>query len=226
MLGEYFTVYNYDRRGRGDSGDTQPYAIEREIEDIEALIDLAGGSASLYGISSGAALVLEAALRLGDKVKKIALYEAPFNDDEQAKQTWNTYIKQLTEALAANRRGDAMALFMKLTGADDEGIKQVRQTPIWPVFEAVAPTLAYDHTAILGEYAAIPTEKASRVTIPALVMAGDASYPFMLETAAALAKAIPHAQHRILEGQTHEVAPEALAPVLIEFFTANIPVKS
>ena len=105
LLARRFTVYNYDRRGRGESGDTMPYAVAREIEDIEALIDEAGGSAYLYGHSSGAALVLEAALRLGKKVKKLAMYEAPYNDDAQAQRAWKQYIKQLTEALAAGRRG-------------------------------------------------------------------------------------------------------------------------
>src|SRR5438067_2998817 len=101
LLAPHFTVYNYDRRGRGDSGDTKPYAVAREVEDIEALIDEAGGSASLYGHSSGAALALEAALRLGKKVKKLAMYEAPYNDDAEAQRAWKEYIKQLTEALAA-----------------------------------------------------------------------------------------------------------------------------
>lgn len=221
LLGQHFTVYNYDRRGRGDSTDTLPYAVEREIEDIEALIDEAGGTASLYGVSSEAALVLEAALRLGDKLTKIALYEAPYNDDAEAKRTWKTYTKQLADALAVNKRGDAVALFMRLTGAPDEGIEQMRHSPIWPVFEAVAPTLAYDHNAILGEEAAVPSEKAGRVKVPALVMAGEASYPFMLETAATLAKAMPNAQQRTLAGQTHEVAPEAVAPVLIAFLRGS-----
>ncbi len=114
LLARSFTVYNYDRRGRGDSGDTKPYAVAREIEDIEALIDEAGGSAYLYGHSSGAALALEAALRLGNTVKKLAMYEAPYNDDAEAQRAWKQYIKQLTEALAADRRGDAVALFMEL----------------------------------------------------------------------------------------------------------------
>src|SRR2546425_1217488 len=116
LLAPRFTVYNYDRRGRGDSGDTKPYAVEREVEDIAALLDVAGGSACLYGHSSGAALALEAALRLGNKVKKLAMYEAPYNDDPKVQHAWGQYIKQLTDALAANRRGDAVALFMKYVG--------------------------------------------------------------------------------------------------------------
>src|SRR5713226_10328645 len=116
LLAEKFTAFTYDRRGRGDSGNTQPYAVEREIEDIDALINQAGGSAFLFGISSGAALAMEAAIKLGDKVKKLAMYEAPYNDDEAARQAWRDYRKQLAEVLAQGRRGDALALFMMLTG--------------------------------------------------------------------------------------------------------------
>jgi pimeloyl-ACP methyl ester carboxylesterase len=107
-----FSVFAYDRRGRGESGDRAPYAVEREVEDLDALITEAGGSAFVYGHSSGAALALEAAIKLGEKVKKLAMYEAPYNDDDTAKRTWREYIKQLTEALTAGRRGDAVALFM------------------------------------------------------------------------------------------------------------------
>jgi pimeloyl-ACP methyl ester carboxylesterase len=216
LLSQHFTVYHYDRRGRGDSTDTQPFAVAREIEDIEALINEADGSAFVFGISSGAALAFEAALALGSKVKKLAMYEAPYNDDANARQAWKDYRKALKEALAAGRRGDAVGLFMTLLGAGDH-LEEMRQYPMWPMWEAIAPTMDYD--AALGEEAAVPTEKAARLTVPTLVMDGGASYPFMHETATALAQAMPHAQHRTLEGQTHEVTPEAIAPVLVEFFT-------
>jgi pimeloyl-ACP methyl ester carboxylesterase len=108
LLAEHFTVFHYDRRGRGDSTDTQPYTVEREIEDIDALIPEAGGSAFLFGISSGAALAMEAAIKLGDKVKKLAMYEAPYNDDEAARQAWKAYRKQLADVLAHGRRDDAL----------------------------------------------------------------------------------------------------------------------
>src|SRR6266571_2849279 len=219
LLARSFTVYNYDRRGRGDSGDTRPYAVAREIEDIEALIDEAGGSAYLYGHSSGAALALEAALRLGKKVKKLAMYEAPYNDDAEAKQAWKEYLKQLTEALAADRRGDAVALFMKYVGTPADQIEAMRHAPAWPLLEAIAPTLAYDHAAILGEDASVPTERAAIVTAPTLVMYGGASFAFMYNTAQALGRAIPNAQVRTLEGQTHDVDLDVLARVLMEFFS-------
>jgi pimeloyl-ACP methyl ester carboxylesterase len=219
-LSQHFTVFHYDRRGRGESTDTQPYAVEREIEDIEALITEAGGSAFVFGISSGAALAMEAAIKLGDKVKKLAMYEAPYNSDEAARLAWKAYRKQLAEVLAQGRRGNALALFMLLVGMPADHLDRVRQHPMWPMWEAVAPTLAYD-AAVMGEDASVPTEKAVGVAVPALIMDGSASFPFMHITATALANAIPNAEHRTLEGQTHEVAVEALAPVLVEFFNSN-----
>ena len=220
LLAPHFTVIHYDRRGRGDSSDTQPYALEREIEDIEALIDEAGGSASLYGISSGAALAMEAAIEVGDKVSKLAMYEAPYNDDEAAQQAWRKYVKELRELLDAGRKGDAVGLFMMLVGASPEDVEGIRQTPMWPLWESIGHTLAYDHIAALGEDAAIPTERAARVNLPALVMDGSESFPFMHSTALALVNAMPKGKHRTVEGQTHEVSAEAVAPLLIEFFEA------
>ncbi len=202
LLSQHFTVIHYDRRGRGDSTDTQPYALEREIEDIEALIDAAGGSASLYGISSGAALAMEAAIALPDKVKKLAMYEAPYNDDPAAQQAWRKYVTELRELLAADRKGDAVGHFMMLVGASADDVAGIRQTPMWPLWESIGHTLEYDHIAALGEDAAVPTDRAARVTMPALVMDGSESFPFMHTTAVALADAMPKGQHRTLEGQT------------------------
>ena len=217
LLDPHFTVYNYDRRGRGDSGDTQPYAVGREVEDIDALVREAGGSAFVFGTSSGGCLALEAASQLGDKIKKLAMYEPPYDSEEAAQQAWKEYRKELAELLAANRRGDVAALFMKSVGTPSDQIEGMRQAPIWPMFEAVAPTLAHD-AAVLGEDRSIPTKRAAKVSVPTLVMNGTA-IPFMLDTAQALATAIPQAQHRTLEGQTHDVNLEVLAPVLLEFFS-------
>jgi pimeloyl-ACP methyl ester carboxylesterase len=220
LLAQHFTVFHYDRRGRGDSTDTQPYAVEREIEDIDALIKEAGGSAFVFGISSGAALAFEAALALGGKVKKLAMYEAPYNDDDNARQAWMNYRKQLKEVLAVGRRGDAVGLFMMLLGMPAEHLEGMHEHPMWPMFEAVAPTLAYD-AAALGEDGSVPTERAAGLAMPTLIIDGGATeWPFMHITAKALANVILHAQHRTLEGQTHEVSAEALAPVLVEFFKA------
>src|SRR5438309_7139618 len=179
LLAPHFTVYNYDRRGRGDSGDTKPYAVGREVEDIEALIDEAGGSACLYGHSSGGCLALEATVKLGDRVKKLATYEAPYNDDPEAQKAWGTYIKNLTEALASNRRGDAVALFMAYVGMPAAQIEGMRHAPFWGGMEALAPTRAYDHTAIMGNAGSIPMERAARVQVPTLVITGGSGAPFM-----------------------------------------------
>lgn len=219
LLAQHCTVLHYDRRGRGESTDTQPYAVEREIEDIDALITEAGGSAFLFGISSGAALAMEAAIKLGDKVQKLAMYEAPYNDDEAARRAWKAYRKQLADVLAQGRQGDALALFMLLVGMPVDHLEGVHQHPMWSMWEAVAPTLAYD-AAVMGEYASVPIERAASVAVPALVMDGSASYPFMHITATVLANALSNAEHRTLEGQTHEVEASVLAPVLAEFFFA------
>jgi pimeloyl-ACP methyl ester carboxylesterase len=219
LLAGHFTVYRYDRRGRGDSADTMPYAVEREIEDIEALIDRAGGSAFLYGHSSGGCLALDATVRLGGKVKKLAVYEVPYNDDPEARKAWGEYIKNLTEALASDRRGDAVALFMALVGMPAAQIEAMRQAPFWGGMGAVAPTLAYDHTAIMGKDCEIPAERAARVEVPTLVMSGTDGAPFMLKTARTLSMTIPGASLSTLDGQAHDVHPDALAPVLVRFFS-------
>jgi pimeloyl-ACP methyl ester carboxylesterase len=220
LFAPHFTVYGYDRRGRGASGDTLPYAVDREIEDIEALIDAAGGSAFLYGHSSGGTLAMQAAVRLGGNVSKIAIYEPPHNDDPDAQMSWTEYLKALRLLLADGRRGDAVALFMRFVGTPADQVEGMRRAPYWPSMEAVAPTLAYDHAEIIGERWSAPIELASRLTAPALVMAGDASLPFMQPTARALSTAMPHGQLRILAGQPHNVDPAVLAQVLLEFFVS------
>ena len=222
LLAPRFTVYGFDRRGRGESGDTLPYSVDREIDDIEALIDHAGAPAFLYGHSSGGPLALRAALRLGGKVARIALYEPPYNTDPAAQESWSQYLGQLRQALAEGRRGDAVALFMRFVGAPAEQVARLRRAPSWPGLEAVAPTLAYDHAAILGEPWSVPAGLAARVPVPALVMTGDAGLEFMPDAARVLSQAIPRGQLRALAGQTHEVKPGVLAPVLAEFFTATV----
>ena len=216
LLSPNFTVTTYDRRGRGGSGDTKPYALEREVEDIEALLDAAGGSAFVFGTSSGACLALEAAIRLGKKVRKLAMYEPPYQSGNGAVAAWKDYRKQLNEFLATGRPGEAVVLFMQFVGTPAEQVAGMRQSPAWPMFEAVAPTLAYD-AAAMGEDRAAPVKRAAKVSVPSLAMNGSA-ISFMLDTATTLAKAIPQAQQRTLEGQTHNVDLQVLAPQLVEFF--------
>jgi uncharacterized protein YndB with AHSA1/START domain/pimeloyl-ACP methyl ester carboxylesterase len=184
-LADRFTVYTYDRRGRGDSGDTQPYAVEREIEDLQALLTEAGGSAYGYAISSGAALALRSAAA-GLPWRALALYEPAYTGRKDA------YTLELTDLLAAGRRGDAIECFLKLVGTPAPAIAGMRRSPMWPLFEGIAPTLAYDN-AVLGD-GSVPNDEAERVR---------------------------HARRLTLPEQTHDVAPDVLAPVLVEFFSTN-----
>jgi hypothetical protein len=170
QLAPHFTVFKYDRRGRGESSDTQPYALEREVEDIAALIQAAGGSAFVYGTSSGAALALNAAAG-GLNITRLALYEPPYNDATVAQ--WQDYKNGLTENLSAGRPGDAVVRFMNYVGTPAEAIAGMQQSPVWPVFEVVGPTLAYD-AAALGD-GSVPAQLAATVKIPTLVMAGSAT---------------------------------------------------
>lgn len=211
LLAQKFTVYHYDRRGRGDSGDTLPYAIDREIEDVDALMKDAGGSAFLFGMSSGALLALHAASH-GLAVKKLALYEPPLNGASAGAD----YGRRLDDLLSQGRRGDAVELAMRTFGAPPEAVAGMRQMPVWSVFESVAPTLAYDN-AIMGD-GTVPAAEAKTVHIPVLVLDGGASPPPMRNAAQALADALPNAARGTLEGQTHDADPQVLAPVLAEFF--------
>ncbi|HEX2771693.1 MAG TPA: alpha/beta hydrolase [Micromonosporaceae bacterium] len=215
VLAPHFTVVTYDRRGRGESGDTQPYAVEREVDDLAALIEYAGGSAYVYGISSGAALAMEAAAS-GLPIRKLALYEPPYTAEGGDTDAVEEDNRQLNGLLAAGRRGDAVEHFMSGVGMPPEAIADMRRSPTWPVFEAVAPTLAYDY-AVLGD-GTVPRERAARIGVPTVVAAGGASPDFLQTPARALADAIPGATYRTLDGQTHEVAPHAISAVLQEFF--------
>jgi pimeloyl-ACP methyl ester carboxylesterase len=219
LLGTDFTVFNYDRRGRGDSGDTAPYAVEREVEDLEAVISEAGGSAFLFGTSSGAALALEAAAS-GLPITRLALWEPPYVPEGVPRPPVDT-ATTFTELVAGGRRGDAVEFFMtKVVGLPPEFAGQARNAPFWAMQEALAHTLAYDAT-IMGDYS-LPSERAASVKVPTLVIDGGASFDWMSDTAQALADTIPDGQRRTLEGETHDVAPEALASVLKDFFLDSV----
>jgi pimeloyl-ACP methyl ester carboxylesterase len=215
-LSEHFTVFNYDRRGRGISDDNTPYAIEREIEDIQAVITATGETPFLYGTSSGAALALEAAAR-GVDIAKLALWEPPYIIDDSRPRPPADSVKTYTDLVAAGRRGDAVEFFMsKVVGLPAEFVAFARSQPWWSAQEALAHTLAYDAT-IMGDYS-LPISSAPAVRVPTLVVAGGADMPWMRQTASALVDIIPNAQIHLLDGQGHNVAPEILAPVLVEFF--------
>lgn len=215
-----FTVFTYDRRGRGESTDTLPYAVEREVEDLAALIRQAGGEAGVFAFSSGVALALATAAA-GAGIARLALYEPPFLAEVGDAGRAETYTAHLNELLDAGDRGGAVALFMARVGLPQQMIDGARTTPEWARFEAVAPTLAYDDRLLAG--GRVPRDVASRILTPALLLSGGASPDSFQQAAKATATALPDAEHRTLEGQTHEVAPEVLAPVLIEWFGASLP---
>ncbi len=218
LLADRFTVVSYDRRGRGDSTDTLPYATDKEIEDIEALIDELGDSAYLYGHSSGCVLALIAAKKLNDKVKSLALYELPYDADPSAQKTSHAYRKELARLLAQDNRGDAVALFIKSVGVTDKQIAAMKRLPMWKGLTAMAQTLAYDTIELMEQY---PTLDIKSVPTKTLVMYGAASPAFMGDTAQKLSEILPNATCKALEGQTHDVKANVLAPVLAEFLGTN-----
>jgi len=215
-LAQNFTVYNYDRRGRGESGDTQPYAVEREIEDIKALVNEAGGAACLYGTSSGAALALDAAAS-GLNITKLALWEPPYILEGTRPRPPANTAQIYRDFIAAGRRDEAAEYFMvNVVGLPPEFAAQARNAPWWPAQVALAHTLAYDAT-IMGDYA-LPAERAASVTTPTIVLAGGASFDWIITTAQRLAEIMPNAQYFNLEGQTHDVSAQVMASALAEFF--------
>lgn len=225
-LADNFTVINYDRRGRGESGDTAPYAVEREIEDIEALIDEAGGSAYLFGSSSGAVLALEAASQLGNKVKRLFMYEPPLIIDDSRPAMPEDFAGQISRLITAGRRSDAVKLFFnKGMGIPGVFVALMRFMPGWSKMKAMAHTLLYD-LAITKDVQSgkpLPAGRWASATMPTLVMTGGKSEPFFHNGAQALAASLPNAQHRVLEGQSHGAVvtgAKALAPVLKAFFKA------
>jgi len=220
QLAKRFTVFTYDRRGRGDSGDAKPYAVDREAEDIGALIDAAGGSAFVYGISSGAALALEATSRFPGMVKRLALYEAPFIVDDTKAPTPDDYVARLDLMLAADRRADAVKTFMKTVGVPAYGIALMRLMPAWRKLKAVAHALPYDMTIVRDNQRGKPltAKRWASATVPTLVADGGKSPAWIRNGMRALANALPNAKYRTVAGQTHMLNPKAIAPVLIEFF--------
>ncbi|MGV9564967.1 alpha/beta fold hydrolase [Streptomyces sp. NPDC003480] len=214
-LSDRFGVIVYDRRGRGVSGDTEPYAVAREVEDLAALIETTGDEAWLYGISSGGALALQAAAGWLP-VRGVAVYEPPFADYGSGGQERAEYTRRLGEALGQGRRGDAVELFLGLTGLAPEMIANARRSPMWADMEAIAPTLAYDD-AVMGD-GLVPRDLLASVTVPVLAVAGGASPEWLRRAAEAVAQAAPRGTYRTLTDQDHMVEPQVLAPVLAEFF--------
>lgn len=215
QLADHFTVVTYDRRGRGDSTDTLPYKTEREVEDVAALIEALGESAYIYGHSSGAVLALLAAQGLKSKVKGLALYELPYDSDEQAQKNAKEYRTTLKRLLVQGKRGEAVELFIKPFGITDKQIAAMQRMPLWKGLTDMAHTLVYDTVELMEQY---PKMDVRDIKVPALVLYGTSSPAFMAKTAEELTRKLPNATLLPLDGQDHDVKAEILAPHLITFF--------
>lgn len=219
LLADSFRTYAYDRRGRGDSTDTPPYKVDREIEDLAALIDVTGGPVTLFGWSSGAVLALDAAAA-GLPISRLALFEPPFVVDDTRPPLPADYVEQLDAACANGRPGDAVELFMTAAaGVPAEWVAAMRDEPVWPVLEAVAPTIAYDGR-IMGSTMSgnpLPTDRWANVDTPVLVMHGTRTEPFIVAGTTALAELLANAKLLPVEGSDHTAPPEVLASALRDF---------
>jgi len=217
-LAPRFMALNYDRRGRGDSGDTAPYSVEREIDDIAALIEQAGGSAAVFGHSSGATLALKAAAS-GLPITHLVLYEPPFNTDDNYPTLPADFAGELAGLVSAGRRGAAVELYQtKAVGIPQEMVEQMRHAPFRPGLEAIAHTLAYD-AAIVGDRS-MPVGLLATLTVPALVITGEQSPPFLRNAAQVTAQTLPNGRLAVLPGQSHDINPDATAPVMAEFLAS------
>ncbi|MFB8121995.1 alpha/beta fold hydrolase [Streptomyces bacillaris] len=226
LLAARFTVVTYDRRGRGASGAAEDgggvAGVRREIEDLAAVVAAAGPGASVFGMSSGGALALEAAAA-GLPVELLAVYEPPYTPGASGLLLKARASDRLHRLLAAGDRAGAVELFLAATGVDPATVDRMRRAPLWPGLEALAPTLAYDD-AVLGD-GAVPAERLAAVTARTLVVCGGFSSARSRAATRTLAEALPRARHRTLTGQTHEVAPQVLAPVLTDFFARDVYVR-
>ncbi|MNS59896.1 putative hydrolase [compost metagenome] len=220
-LASRFTVYRYDRRGRGESGGTAPFAIERELEDLEAVIRAAGGSAHLFGVSSGAVLALEAANR-GLPVRKLGLFEAPFIVDGTRAPMTDDFLPRVEAHLAEGRPGEAVKMFLTFVGMPGFMCFVMSLTPMWRKLQAMAPTLPADLKLVIPfqQGRPLPQDRWQTVAVPTLVMDGGKSPAWMRNGARALADAIPGATYQSLPGQTHMVKAAVLAPALTAFLEA------
>jgi pimeloyl-ACP methyl ester carboxylesterase len=218
-LASQFTVYHYDRRGRGDSGDGFAYDLQREIEDLDAVLQRAGGSALVFGISSGAALAAEAARQLRG-IRRLALYEAPYVIDNTHAPMPPTFIADLKALVANDQRGAAVKKFMRYVGTPAIAVFVMSLLPFWKKFTKIAHTLSNDLEIIAPHHIGqpFPAGKWSTITIPTLVMAGGKSPAYMQNAMRAWAEALPNAVHQTLAGQTHMVKQDVLLPELLNFF--------
>ncbi|TCM38630.1 alpha/beta fold hydrolase [Kribbella sp. VKM Ac-2568] len=216
LLAQDYTVYNYDRRGRGDSGDAEVYEVEREFEDLDAIFAVAGGSAHLYGTSSGAALAL-LATAAGRPVNRLALWEPPYILEGTRERPPADTASIYREFVAAGRRDKAAEYFMaEVVGLPAEFVEMAKASPWWPAQEAIAHTLAYDAT-VMGDYS-VPVEAIAAVIQPTQVLTGGAAGEWMKLGNQAVVDQLKDGSHRVLPDQEHNVDPAVLAPALKEFW--------
>jgi pimeloyl-ACP methyl ester carboxylesterase len=221
-LASEFTVFSYDRRGRGESGDTQPYEVSREVEDLAAVIMAAGGPALVYGISSGGVLALEATAA-GLPIDGLALFEPPFTGEFSDPRTVVEEHARLDGLIAARRNGEALEAFLSYM-MPPEAVAEMRATPAWPALEAATPTLRYDH-AVLGD-GTMPRARLQMIEVPTLVIAGSESPDVLQQAAGELAKTVPGASVQTLEGESHTSEPDQEITLLRDFFLSPAPLAT
>ena len=222
LLAARFSVLSYDRRGRGESGNTAKYAVDREVDDLAAVIDAAGGAASVFGTSSGGNLALAGAAR-GVPIKKLALWEPNFLVDDGRPPLPANYVEHVNALVSSGKRGDAVQYFLTVAaGVPAQFVAPMRGMPVWAAFEAAAHSLAYDGAVVGDSMSGKPLSKQrwSSIVVPTLVIDG-ATAPWMSRGADALAKVLPNAQRRTVPGQPHDFSAEAIAPLLVEFFARD-----
>lgn len=217
FLQNHFTVLTYDRRGRGQSGDTPPYSIEKEVQDLAALIDHNGGKAHLYGHSAGAALALFTAAEFPEKVLKLAAYEPPLSGGWLERKLTDLLIWQIRKQVAKGENLAVVKRFMRFVGMDEQLIKDTLASEHGQTIIDMAGTIVYE-AEIQKASKAFLQNQAANLPMPVLMLAGTKSFKTTLAIIASFTKVIPHAESLILEGQTHSVEPEVISPILQEFF--------
>ncbi len=216
-LGKSFRVFHYDRRARGDSSPSTDYRLERELEDLRAMLDVAGGSAGLVGFSSGACLVLEAAAH-HLPLTRIAFYEPPYMVGPKARKVPATYREDVQRLVAAGRNGDAVAYFMtRLIGMPSIFLLPMKFSRMWSSIVPQASSLPFDMEAVNGFVP--PAARLEGITVPALGLYGSKTMPVLVVSTRLCVDTIPGAELVVLPGQTHEVKAEAIAPTLVDFFS-------
>jgi pimeloyl-ACP methyl ester carboxylesterase len=215
LLQDDFTLYRYDRRGRGDSSDSDAYAPELEVQDLAAVARATGEAPFVFGQSSGAALSLEAAAT-GVAMRGLVVNEPPY---VPGPGTSPQTADALAELVARGNRDEAVERFLRSTGVPDAMLAQMRASPAWQPLLDLAHTLPYD-VRLLNE-GRVPTERLGQIPCPVLATTGSLSAPWALDAVRAVAAAVPDGEYRTLEGQAHAIAPDVLAALLRERFAAR-----